>query len=107
LRRGRSKRSRYKTGASTAKHWGALHWIDLRRRAHLSAAALSERVMSAPWKRAKPKPNSPATKLTPQSKARAKAAAARAGRRYPNLVDNMNAARKQREAASKSSKAAL
>lgn len=56
-----------------------------------------------PWKRANPKKKSPAsrTKLTPQSIAAAKAAAKKAGRRYPNLVDNMNAARKQRAAEEK------
>jgi ribosomal protein L15E len=32
-------------------------------------------------------------KLTPQRKAKAKAAATRVGRKYPNLVDNMNAAK--------------
>ena len=52
---------------------------------------------TAPWK--KPKPKSRAkTKLTPASVKRAKAAAKAAGRRYPNLVDNMNAVRAQREA---------
>jgi ribosomal protein L15E len=47
-----------------------------------------------PWKKPAPK-KSRTTKLTPQSKAKAKAAAARAGRKYPNLVDNMNAAKEQ------------
>ena len=44
-----------------------------------------------PWKRDKPagKPHP----LTPEQKAAAKARAERAGRRYPNLVDNMWAAR--------------
>ena len=36
------------------------------------------------------------TKLTPKSKAAAKRQAKKAGRKYPNLVDNMNAAKKQR-----------
>lgn len=49
---------------------------------------------SKPWKNPRPKTAS-RTKLTPASKARAKAAAKRAGRRYPNLVDNMNAAKAQ------------
>lgn len=49
-----------------------------------------------PWKRKTPA-KGPHTKLTPESKAEAKAAAKAAGRPYPNLVDNMNAARKQRE----------
>jgi ribosomal protein L15E len=58
-----------------------------------------------PWKRPKPK-TSAKTKLTPASKARAKAAAAKAGRPYPNLVDNMNAARQQNARAAKKSPAA-
>ena len=59
---------------------------------------------SAPWRKPRPKSKSK-TKLTPQSIARAKAAAKKAGRRYPNLVDNMRAAREQHEAeAGKSSK---
>ena len=51
-----------------------------------------------PWKKPNPKKSSH-TKLTPKSKARAKAAAARAGRKYPNLVDNMNAAKAQKKQA--------
>jgi hypothetical protein len=35
-------------------------------------------------------------KLTPAQKASAKAAAKKAGRPYPNLVDNMNAAKKKK-----------
>lgn len=45
-----------------------------------------------PWKRKNPKKSS--TKLTEAQKARARAAARRAGRRYPNLIDNMNALKK-------------
>lgn len=51
---------------------------------------------TAPWEKAAPK-RSRHTKLTPKSKAAAKASARRAGRKYPNLVDNMNAAKKQRQ----------
>jgi hypothetical protein len=47
-----------------------------------------------PWEKPAPK-KSRTTKLTPPSKAKAKAAATRAGRKYPNLVDNMNAAKQQ------------
>jgi hypothetical protein len=43
---------------------------------------------SPPWKRPRPK-GLPKTKLTPEQKERAKARAKRAGRRYPNLIDNM------------------
>ena len=49
---------------------------------------------SSPWKR--PNPGKKHTKLSPKSKASAKATAKRAGRRYPNLVDNMRAAAKQK-----------
>jgi hypothetical protein len=48
-----------------------------------------------PWERPTPK-KSRHTKLTPKSKARAKTTARRAGRKYPSLVDNMNAAKRQR-----------
>ena len=47
-----------------------------------------------PWTRKNPKRKS--TKLTAKSKALARARARRAGRRYPNLVDNMYALKKQR-----------
>lgn len=47
------------------------------------------------WEKPAPK-KSRHTKLTPKSKAKAKAAAKRAGRKYPSLVDNINAARQQR-----------
>ena len=41
----------------------------------------------------KPNPAEKHTKLSPAQKASAKAAAAKAGRPYPNLVDNMRASR--------------
>jgi len=41
-----------------------------------------------PWKRANPNKGR-SKKLTPEQKAAAKARAERAGRRYPNLIDNM------------------
>lgn len=51
---------------------------------------------NAPWEREKP---AAAKKtLTPKRKAAAKAAARKAGRPYPNLVDNMREAAKQRPA---------
>lgn len=49
----------------------------------------------APWEKAAPK-KSRHTKLSTKSKSQAKAAAKHAGRKYPSLVDNMNAAKKQR-----------
>jgi len=53
-----------------------------------------------PWDKPAPKKGRH-SKLTPQSKAKAKAAAKRAGRKHPSLVDNMNAAKKQRSVGSK------
>jgi len=50
-----------------------------------------------PWQRKRPP--STATPLTAASKAAARARAERAGRRYPNLVDNLWAARRQKTAA--------
>jgi hypothetical protein len=49
-----------------------------------------------PWKRPSPK-QSTGTKLTTANLAWAKATAKKAGRRYPNLIDNMAAARRQLE----------
>jgi len=45
-----------------------------------------------PWKR--PNPKRKHTRLTAAQKARARAAAKKAGRRYPNLIDNMRVARR-------------
>jgi hypothetical protein len=46
------------------------------------------------WDRPNPKKKS--KKLTPKQKASAKASAKKAGRPYPNLIDNMKAARKKK-----------
>lgn len=48
-----------------------------------------------PWQKKKPA-GKKKTKLTAASKAAAKARAEAAGRRYPNLIDNMWAAKNQR-----------
>lgn len=42
-----------------------------------------------------PDPTKKDKKLSPDQKSKAKAAAKKAGRPYPNLVDNMNAAKKR------------
>jgi hypothetical protein len=42
-----------------------------------------------------PNPKKKSTKLSPKKKAAAKALAKAAGRPYPNLIDNMKAARKR------------
>jgi hypothetical protein len=41
----------------------------------------------------KPKPAGKSTPLTPKQKTKAKASAKKSGRPYPNLIDNMNAAK--------------
>ncbi|MBC7942464.1 MAG: hypothetical protein H7Z19_22395 [Chitinophagaceae bacterium] len=48
-----------------------------------------------PWEQANPKDEGEHSHLSPQSKAAAKRRAKAAGRPYPNLVDNMAAAKKK------------
>jgi len=45
------------------------------------------------WEKPRPKSLGKPKKLTPAQKASAKAAAKKAGRKYPNLVDSMRAAK--------------
>lgn len=54
------------------------------------------RTSRAPWKRPNPRKRAgkPSTHLSPAKKSEAKARARRAGRPYPNLVDNMHMAAK-------------
>ena len=47
------------------------------------------------WEKARPKSLGAPKKLSPAKKASAMAAAKKAGRPYPNLVDNMRAAKKK------------
>ena len=47
-----------------------------------------------PWKKKRPA-DKPRKKLSPSQKKQARAAAKKAGRRYPNLVDNMRVAAKK------------
>ena len=47
------------------------------------------------WEKARPKSIGKPEKLTPAQKSSAKKMAKAAGRPYPNLVDNMRAARKK------------
>lgn len=55
-----------------------------------------------PWK--KPAPKGRSTRLNEASKSKARARATAAGRTYPNLVDNMRAAREQSLGASSASR---
>lgn len=50
----------------------------------------------APWKRSRPK-GSKRTRLSLSDKKQARASAKKAGRRYPNLVDNMRVAQKKKK----------
>ena len=63
----------------------------------------------APWKRPNPRKRAgKASKhLTPAKKAAAKARARKAGRRYPNLVDNMRMASASKSSGKKSAKKAV
>lgn len=56
---------------------------------------MTQRSQTPPWRRANPKKTS--MKLDPEHKADAKARAKEAGRAYPNLVDNMQAAKDQKK----------
>jgi len=49
---------------------------------------------AAPWNKPNPKPPGARVRLSAAAKAQARARAEKAGRRYPNLVDNMWAARR-------------
>jgi hypothetical protein len=52
-----------------------------------------ERVRTPPWRKKNPRKGKAAVrKLSPEQKAAARARAEKAGRPYPNLVDNMWAA---------------
>jgi len=51
-----------------------------------------------PWKKPRPKLGK-RTKLSEEDKAAARARAERAGRRYPNLIDNMWAAKRRNKTA--------
>jgi hypothetical protein len=58
-----------------------------------------------PWKKTAPKKSGGKKSLTPAQKKKAKASAKRAGRPYPNLVDNMNVAKKKKTKPKKTKKA--
>lgn len=61
----------------------------------MKAAKKKSSSAKAPWRKTNPKAKSKTSrKLTASQKAAAKARAAKAGRPYPNLVDNMAVAKK-------------
>jgi hypothetical protein len=64
----------------------------LRRPPYLRIVAMKKK-RTPPWKRPRPKTRSTPIALTPRQKRAAKQRAEAAGRRYPNLVDNMWAAK--------------
>jgi hypothetical protein len=54
---------------------------------------MSKTTSTPPWEKDRPEKLGKPKKLRPKAKSSAKAAAKKAGRPYPNLVDNMRAAR--------------
>lgn len=60
-----------------------------------SRAQLAKTTTTPPWEKARPKSAGKPKKLSPKAKSSAKAMAKAAGRPYPNLVDNMRAAKKR------------
>jgi hypothetical protein len=56
---------------------------------------IKEKVENLPWNKKNPKKKS--KKLTAAQKKKAKKTAKKGKRRYPNLVDNMNAAKKSKK----------
>ena len=52
---------------------------------------------SAPWNKSNPKPKDTRHQLTEEQKDEAKARAKKAGRPYPNLVDNMAVSKKAKK----------
>lgn len=57
------------------------------------AATHSEHPKGTPWERPNPRPPGQRTRLSAEAREKARARAEEAGRPYPNLVDNMWAAR--------------
>ncbi|MFO1241760.1 MAG: hypothetical protein U1E36_00935 [Rickettsiales bacterium] len=55
-----------------------------------------QKAKTPPWKKPKPK-GSRTVKLTESEKKEARANAEKAGRRYPNLVDNMKYSQEEKE----------
>jgi hypothetical protein len=69
----------------------------------LSVVIMAKQKRKVPWNRDAPA-KAGHVGLTPAGRAAAKKAAKRAGRPYPNLVDNMRAATKQKKARKKASR---
>lgn len=65
------------------------------KKSYAAAKELAAKIVDAPWNKKGPAGKS--KKLTATQKASAKAKAAAAGRPYPNLVDNMNAAKRRKK----------
>ncbi|WP_299721048.1 hypothetical protein [Tardiphaga sp.] len=67
---------------------------------------MAKKTKETPWDKPNPKTKAgrKSKKLSPAKKAGAKKAAKRAGRKYPSLVDNMNAAKRKRKPTKKTKK---
>jgi hypothetical protein len=62
-----------------------------------SAGMAMRTTRTPPWKKPRPSTVKPSVRLTPAQKAAAKARAEAAGRHYPNLIDNMWAAKQSKD----------
>ena len=80
--------SQAQSTGDTATARGIENEQDVRKRLNANYAKGGE-----VWDKARPKGLGASQKLSPAKKASAKASAKRAGRPYPNLIDNMRAAR--------------
>ena len=68
--------------------------LDVRHLAHVPwlvsvKNSLESDMSKTPWNQSNPKPKAKRKKMTDAQKAQAKAKAKKAGRPYPNLIDNM------------------
>jgi hypothetical protein len=61
----------------------------------IARSQMSKTTETPPWEKERPKSAGKPKKLSPKAKSSAKAAAKKAGRPWPNLVDNMRAASKK------------
>ena len=59
-------------------------------------AARKKKATKAPWERKAPRKKKAGKRLSAAQKSRAKKRAKKAGRKYPNLVDNMREASRKR-----------
>ena len=78
--------------------WGPARFSGYETFSGTGCTSMPTSTSKPPWRRANPKKTSGKTrKLTSAQKSSARKAAKKAGRRYPNLVDNMRAASRRKK----------